>query len=120
MSNTINTMALFEDEAKRMNDGFKTGYFHVFRNEKQLDLAVKHNCNCLGAGLVEIDWYMTRSAKREPVIRVKWHFPTLASRNVYRNGFVYRKKTWACTTKEQKFPFTAEGLEAALKFAYSL
>lgn len=120
MTTTTDTKALFEAEAKRLSDGYKTGYFHGFRNMEQYGLAEKHHCECLGAGVVEIDWYMTRTAERKPVIRVKWMFPTLASRMVRRNGYDFRRKTWACTSKEQKFPFTAEGLEAALRFADSL
>lgn len=111
---------MFEAENKRMAEGYKTGSFFGFCNEKQYEIAVKHNCTCLCAGGVKIDWYMTRGAKREPVIRVQWWFPVYASRKVYKDGYYFYKKTWQCVEKNQKFPFTIEGLEAAAKFAESL
>lgn len=114
------TKALFEYEAARKNSGYKTGFFISGINYHQLKLAVEHGCECIGAGRVEIDWFITRGKKHEPVIRVKWHFPTRACRKVYSGGYVSRKMTWGCTTKEQRFPFTVEGLEAALDFAESL
>ena len=114
------TQKMFDEEVQRLEEGYKTGCFFGMRNDNQKLTAINHDCDCLGAGMIHIDWYLTRSKDRKPVIRVKWHFPTLASRKVYRNGYVAFKKTWTCTTKEQKFPFTAEGLESALDFAYNL
>ena len=117
---TTDTNTLFETENERRNNGYKTGFFTCFTNDHQLALAVEHDCECLGAGHVEIDWFTTRTKKQEPVIRVKWHFPSRACRKVYSGGYVSRKMTWDCTTKEQRFPFTVEGLEAALDFANKL
>lgn len=98
----------------------KTGVFFRDYNERQRSRAESNKCSCLGAGEVSMDWYLTRTKDRKPVIRVKWYFPTLASRQVYKNGWVSREMTWACTNREKKFPFTKAGYEAACKYYDSL
>lgn len=108
---------MFEEESKRFADGYKTGYFTSIYSDRLYKEAEKHDCLCLGSGTVTINWYVTRGAKREPVIRIEYMETTYASRKRYKNGFVMNKKCWGNTRREAKFPFTEEGLTSALEFA---
>lgn len=113
-------MKKFSEEMERYSNGYKTGVFGGFVNEDKKNLAIKHNCDCLGAGVVRINWYLTRGENRHPIIKVEYHFPTLAPRKV-ACGYGYGiKKIWRCTTKTQLFPFSEEGMKAAISFANSL
>lgn len=111
---------LFEEEAARLEGGYKTGFFTSIKSDRLFELAEKHDCLCLGSGVVNIDWYMTRTAQRKPIIRVEYLETTYATRKQYRNGYVLNRKTWDNTRREVKFPFTVEGLADAVKLAESL
>lgn len=120
MTTTTDIKAMFEAEAKRLSDGYKTGHFISVYSDRLYEMAEKHDCLCLGSGNISINWYVTRSAERKPVIRIEYMETTFASRKQYRNGYTFNKKVWGNARREAKFPFTAEGLEAALSFANSL
>ena len=112
---------LFAIEKARFDKGYKTGFFHSRRDAKQSAIADDHGCGCLGAGLVKIDWYVTRTKERKPIIRVKWFFPKKTRRKVFDNlGYYSYKNVWACVEQQEMFPFSDSGLDAAIKFAEML
>ena len=118
---TTKTIAeLFEDESKRLGDGYKTGFFTSVHSDRLFGLAEEHSCLCIGSGSVNVDWYVTRGNERRPVIRVEYLETTYATRKRYRNGYVVNRKCWDNTRREMKFPFTVDGLKAAVDFAKSL
>lgn len=97
-SNEIKTM--FENANERKDNGYKTGFVGRF-----------------GAS---VDWFITRTKKHEPVFRVQWTAPTVGTRKVFRGGYWVKVKVESMGTKEQRFPFTVDGLEAAIKFAETI
>lgn len=112
--------ALFEREAARLSDGYKTGSFRTVSSKSLYEKAREHGVTALGSGAVRVDWFLTRGKGRGPVIRVEWLEPTYATRRVYRNGWASNKKTWDNVRREQRFPFTEDGLREAIGFAESL
>lgn len=111
----------FAEELEAMETGErKTGLLAADRNMHQYRICEQHKCECLGAGTVRMHWYIGRDKAHTPTIRVDWYFPTEAKRLVRKNGMEWRKMTWACTEREQKFPFTEKGYEAACALFDSL
>lgn len=92
-------------------DTHKTGFFGWTDNADETDTGYVGGCNA------SIDWYTRRNGSNERVIRVKWNSEPVRRVKVYRNGYEFWTKKRVFRTNEELFPFTAEGLELAERFA---
>lgn len=101
----------------------RTGVVADHVSERLRDESLQRVPHVIQPGQVRVDWFVTRGDGGAPTYRVEWWTPKKMGkprRRPMAAGNYSARRTadgWAMSHNEQRFPFTEDGLQAALRFA---